>query len=110
MTMRSGNVSAAYDRILADGNALNHEVYSVTGQMSRDIRIRKVCAFRALNVRNNNTRLAGASKKRSRPVALRLAGGAGVCWISVRAKNPNDVGSRHSPATLGHGFLRQPTI
>src|SRR5260370_18384754 len=32
--------------------------------MGRDIRTRKVCAFGALSVRNNNTRLAGAGKKR----------------------------------------------
>src|SRR6516164_5421860 len=32
--------------------------------MGRDIRSRKICALRALNVRNNNTRLAGAGKKR----------------------------------------------
>src|SRR5215471_15102123 len=32
--------------------------------MGRDIRTGKVCAFRAVNVGNNNTRLAGASKKR----------------------------------------------
>ncbi len=32
--------------------------------MGRDIRTRKVCAFGALSVRNNNTRLAGAGEKR----------------------------------------------
>src|SRR5258705_3838643 len=32
--------------------------------MGGDIRTRKVCAFGALSVRNNNTRLAGAGEKR----------------------------------------------
>src|SRR6516164_1270176 len=53
MTMRSGNVSAAYERIAFETSILLTGMRSIV-----------TFTFRAQNVRNNNTRLAGASKKR----------------------------------------------